>query len=286
VNDVSVSGLSTSDAERIRMALGSTARGMTTLHMDMDALERAVDAYPVVRALAVETDFPHGLRIRVIEHRPAAIAVSDAGRLPVAGDGTILRGLPVEGRLPTLEVDGAFGRDRLADRDARAAAAVAGAVPGALRARLETVERRSEEGLVALLRDGPELIFGDARRARAKWAAAARVLADPEARGASYIDVRIPGRPAAGGLPAETVTPVAPAGTDPGAAAPASPTTAPGDQAAAAPAGDPAAAAPAAPTAPSTQTTAPAAPPAAPTEQPQTPVTAGAEGGATAPMAP
>jgi hypothetical protein len=40
-----------------------------------------------------------------------------------------------------------------------------------------------------------------------------RILADPEAAGASYIDVRLPGRPAAGGLPAETVAPVAPAGS-------------------------------------------------------------------------
>ena len=39
------------------------------------------------------------------------------------------------------------------------------------------------------------------------------MLADPEAEGATYIDVRLPGRPAAGGLPAATLAPVAPAGT-------------------------------------------------------------------------
>jgi cell division protein FtsQ len=295
VDDVGVAGLTSSDAERIRMALQSTARGMTTLHVDMEALERAVSAYPVVRGLEVETDFPHGMRIRVIEHRPAALAVGDGGRLPVAADGTLLRGLPVEGRLPTIDVEGAFGRDRLADAEARAAAAVAGAAPGSLRTRVELVERRSEEGLVAELRDGPELIFGDARRARAKWAAAARVLADPEARGASYIDVRIPGRPAAGGLPAETVAPVAPAGVAPSAGAtttqpttPVDPATGAGDPGAA---GDPTGTTPGAPTTPTTPT-APAAPttPTSPTtpttEQPQAPATAGAEGGATAPTVP
>ena len=72
---------------------------------------------------------------------------------------------------------------------------------------------RGQDGLVIQMREGPELIFGDARHVRAKWIAATRVLADPDAEGASYIDVRLPGRPAAGGLPAETVTPVAPAGT-------------------------------------------------------------------------
>src|SRR5918992_920846 len=79
--------------------------------------------------------------------------------------------------------------------------------------RIAAVGDDEYEGLVAELREGPELIFGDATRLRSKWAAAARVLADLEASGASYVDVRIPGRPAAGGLPAETIVPVAPAGT-------------------------------------------------------------------------
>ena len=45
----------------------------------------------------------------------------------------------------------------------------------------------------------------------AKWTAVTRVLADRDAAGADYIDLRIPGRPAAGGLPVQTVEPVAPA---------------------------------------------------------------------------
>jgi cell division protein FtsQ len=213
VDRVSVTGLSTSDAERVRVALSAAGGTMTTLHVDHEALDRAVAGFPVVRELEVTTDFPHGLRIHVVEHVPAAIAVGDGGRVPVAGDGTILHGLPVEGRLPTIEVDGAFGVERLRDRTARAAAAVAAAAPPVLRARIAAVGDDKDEGLVAELREGPELIFGDGTRLHAKWAAAARVLADLEASGASYVDVRIPGRPAVGGLPAETIVPVAPAGT-------------------------------------------------------------------------
>jgi cell division protein FtsQ len=212
VDEVEISGLSTEDAERVRAALTAAGRSMTTLNVDREALERAVAGYPVVRELEVTTDFPHGLRIQVVEHVPAAIAVGDAGRVPVAGDGTILRGLPVEGRLPTVEAEGGFGIDRLRGRSALAAAAVAGAAPAPLLRRIDEVGQSSDRGLVAQLRDGPELVFGDASRLRAKWAAAARVLADLEASGASYVDLRIPSRPAAGGLPAETVAPVAPAG--------------------------------------------------------------------------
>jgi cell division protein FtsQ len=212
VEKVTITGLTTSGSERVRLALTTAGRSMTTLHVDHEALERAVAGYPVVQRLEVSTDFPHGLQIHVVEHLPAAIAVGDGGRVAVAGDGTILQGVTAEKRLPTVEVEGAVGVERLRDATALASAAIAGAAPDALRGRIAEVGEDGRLGQVAQLRDGPEVIFGDSTRLRAKWAAASRVLADLEASGASYVDVRIPGRPAAGGLPAETIVPVAPAG--------------------------------------------------------------------------
>jgi cell division protein FtsQ len=264
VEEVSVTGLTMKEASRVRASLVSAAHTMTTLHVDRDELERAVEPYPVVRTLEVETDFPHGLRIHVVEHRPAALVDG----VPVAGDGTILRGIPVEGGLPKLESRGGLRGSRLTDRAALHGARVAGAAPAALRPRLESIEMRSQDGLVVQLRDGPELIFGDATRVRAKWIAATRVLADPEAEGASYIDVRLPGRPAAGGLPAATLAPVAPAGeaqlAPPATAAPpASETVDPATEQLAPTTGDPAAAEPQSTPAPAPQST-PATP--APTD--------------------
>jgi cell division protein FtsQ len=212
VDDVTVTGLTTEDAARVRAALTTAARSMTTLHVDRDELDQVVSIYPVVRELRVSADFPHELTIHVIEQRPAALANLGGENVPVAGDGTLLRGLPVGGRLPALDAEGGADGDRLSGGAALRAAAVAGAAPAPLRPRLERITRRAGDGIVIELRDGPEVIFGSADRARAKWLAASRVLADPDAEGASYIDVRLPGRPAAGGLPAETVEPVAPAG--------------------------------------------------------------------------
>ena len=218
VDRVEVTGLTSADAARIRTALTSAARDMTTLNVDRDALDRVVAGYPVVRKLEIAPDFPHTLRVHVVEYEPAAIAVSDAGEVPVAGDGTVLKGVRVEGRLPTIAVDGAVGGERLLDETARGAAAVAGAAPTLLRKRIENVDHRSDDGYVAELRDGPELLLGSATRLRAKWAAAARVLADLEARGATYVDLRLPDRPAVGGLAAPTVEPVAPLGSELGTA--------------------------------------------------------------------
>ena len=211
VEDVKVSGLTTNDAERVRNALESAATSMTTLHVRPERLEQAVAAFPVVRDIEVSAEFPHGLRIRVIEHHPAALIEVGGREVPVAGDGTVLAGLPIEGRLPAIGAEGRIAGDRLEGAAALHAARVAGAVPGALVSRVETVTMRSGDGIVVELTEGPELLFGDGSRARAKWIAAVRVLADPEAEGAAYIDVRLPSRPAAGGLPGGTITPVAPA---------------------------------------------------------------------------
>ena len=210
VEEVTVTGLTTKDAKRVRAQLVSAAHTMTTLHVERKELEEAIAAYPVVRSLEVSADFPHGLQIHVIEHRPAAVV----GGLPVAGDGTLLRGLPIEGRLPRIDAKDNLRGNRLTAPAALHAARVAGGAPAALRARLERIEIRGQDGIVIELRDGPELIFGDATRVRSKWLAATRVLADPDAAGATYIDVRLPGRPAAGGLPATTLAPVAPAGEE------------------------------------------------------------------------
>ena len=210
VDQVTVTGLTTKDASRVRAQLVMAARTMTTLHVEKGELEDSIAAYPVVRALEVKADFPHKLEIHVIEHRPAATV----NGLAVAGDGTILRGLPIEGSLPKIDARDDLQGDRLSSPAALHGARVAGLAPAALRPRLERIEMRSQDGIVVELRDGPELIFGDAALVRAKWVAAARVLADPDSQGATYIDVRLPGRPAAGGLPAATLAPVAPAGSE------------------------------------------------------------------------
>ena len=78
--------------------------------------------------------------------------------------------------------------------------------------------RRSPElahGLVAQLRSGPSIYFGDGSDLSAKWAAATEVLADPSSVGATYIDVTDPSRPAAGASPqAVAAAGLATSGTD------------------------------------------------------------------------
>jgi cell division protein FtsQ len=184
VRDVTIVGVSSSDESRIRASLDDAARQMTTLHVRDDVLRRAVAAYPSVASLRTTTDFPHGLQIEVVEHTPVAVlAVGDAG-VPSTGGGHLLRGLRTRG-LPRIAVKADPGGARVTDARTLAALAIAAAAPPELRARTERVAS-GPQGLEVTLRDGPLLIFGGRGDARAKWAA--------------YLDLRVRGRVAAGGV--------------------------------------------------------------------------------------
>jgi cell division protein FtsQ len=206
-DDVTITGLTGADAPAIRSALEDAAGDMTTLHVRMDRLRTAVSPYPVVKDIRVETHFPHEMVIKVIEHDAVAAVDIDGRRVPVAADGTLLRGRPAGAQLVTLSIPAANGGGRLTSSRGRAAVAIMGAADKRLRPYVTSVDF-GPDGLRITLRNGPLLQFGDASRARAKWQAAARVLADPRAFGASYVDLRAPGRPVAGRFEDPTAAPV------------------------------------------------------------------------------
>ena len=225
---VTVEGESGPDAARIRQALQSAAHTMSTLDVDMSRLRSAVAPYPIVRDLEVSSQFPHGLRIHVVEQ--LAVGAIDVGgrKVPVAPDGTLLHDLVAARSLPLIPLRVSPGGARVTDSSALGAIRLLAAAPHRLRSKVTQVSTVTGHGLVAQLRDGPALYFGDTSDLGAKWLAASAVLADAGSNGASYIDVTDPGRPAAGSGTASTTgqTTTAPAATTtPGSTAPVSATT-------------------------------------------------------------
>jgi cell division protein FtsQ len=209
VTKVNVSGVTTSESQRVTQALDDAARGMTTLHVRTTTLKDAVRQFSSVETVNIKTDFPHTMSIDVVERRPvAALAIGDR-RIPVTGGGVLLRGISADRDLPTVRVSKAITGERVTDRGVLGALKVARAAPGPL-LHVATEVGVQPRGVVVQLKDGPDLVFGDGEDAPAKWTAAARVLAEPSAAGATYLDLRVPGRVAAGGLapvPAETPDP-------------------------------------------------------------------------------
>jgi cell division protein FtsQ len=217
VERVTVSGVSGPDAPRVREALESAARDMTTLHVRAGELRTAVDPYPAVLAVKTDADFPHGLRIAVRERNAVGAVVAGEQRVPVAADGTLMRTTASAG-LPEIAAKALPGGSHASDRGVRRAVAVLSAAPAAVRARVRRVYV-GDRGWTLPLRDGPTLYFGGSDRLAAKWAAAAIVLADRTSAGATYLDLRLPERPAAGGIEAPPEEPADPAATTAGGAA-------------------------------------------------------------------
>ena len=199
VRRVTITGATSSEEARVRTALETAARDMTTLHVRKDQLRAATAQFTSVADLKVQTDFPHDLRIEVIEHRAvAALEVGDR-TIAASGSGLILRGVTPDEDLPVIHMAAPPVGERVDNRNTLTALRIAAAAPAALLARVDRLWT-GDDGMMLSLVDGPDLIFGDALDARRKWLAAARVLAEPSSAGATYLDVRIPERVGAGGL--------------------------------------------------------------------------------------
>jgi cell division protein FtsQ len=228
VHDVQISGLSGPQARAIRSALEDAGLSQTTLHVSDADLRAAVADYPVVRSITAQGVFPHELRVEVQLNLPVAVLQTPSGRKPVTADGLLLPDVPVASGLPVLRTNATLPAERVTSGAAFDLVRVVGLAPESLRARVANVGFKAGTGIVAKLTAGPDLIFGDASRLPAKWMAAARVLSAAGARGATYIDLRLPERPAAGGLATTTVIPLAPAGAP--VATPQAPAAAAGGQ--------------------------------------------------------
>lgn len=213
ISRVEVIGLSGPNIPQIRQALSGAAMQMSTLDVDMTRLRTAADPFPDVKTLSVQTQFPHAVVIRVNEQVPIAQLNLGGRTAAVSRDGTLLQSTAADSRLPLLSVGALPAGNRLTQAASRAALAVLAAAPYRFLGHIQSVGQSGQNGLVAQLRHGPQLRFGDTTHLRAKWAAALAVLGSSSSQGAPYIDVSDPGRPAAGAPTSATTTAAGSTGT-------------------------------------------------------------------------
>jgi cell division protein FtsQ len=203
VERVHVSGVHGPEAAEIEAALGRAARHMSTLDVRTGALAAAVAPYRVVREVRATPSFPHGLRIDVVEQLPVAALTVAGGRTAVAADGVVLGPALLSSSLPLLK-EGPTGSAAVLSVGTHvhgssllASLTLLGAAPAPLASAVARVYT-GPQGVTAAMRKGLVVYFGNAALPHAKWLSLARVLADPSSAGAVYVDVRVPGRPAAG----------------------------------------------------------------------------------------
>jgi cell division protein FtsQ len=217
VKRVNVIGVHGPQAAAIESALRSAGHGMSTLQVNIAALRDAVAHFAVVREVRASPHFPHTLDVRVVEQLPVAALLVAGARTAVASDGIVLGPALLSAGLPTVGAHFKPGAgESVGEADVRAALSVLGAAPRALSAQVVKAYE-GKQGLTLAMRNGLLVWFGDATRPHAKWRALETVLGDESAVGASYVDVRLPERPAAGGY-AEGVPPLAHSSTAEGTA--------------------------------------------------------------------
>jgi cell division protein FtsQ len=219
VQQVQISGVHGPEAGAVESALVAAARGMSTLEVHPAALLAAVAPLRVVREVKVVPRFPHGLRVEVVEQLPVAALVVGGVRTAVAADGVVLGPALLSGTLPSVSggFEPAAGK-RVSGASLLGVLTVLGAAPAPL-AHLAERAFTGPRGLTVAMRNGLLVYFGDATRPHAKWLSLARVLADAGSAGASYVDVRLPSRPAAG-FPAGVTPPDASSPTSAGSGEP------------------------------------------------------------------
>lgn len=198
VQNVTVVGVQGPNAPEIRRAIERAAVGQSTLGFDDAAIRSAVAGDQSITRIDVETRFPHGLQVQVHQRLAVGAIAQGSRRVAVSTDGRLLPEWPA-GQLPLIQGGRASGERLVAGQ--RAAVAILGVAPAPLLARVARVDHLT----TIRLADGPALLFRDTHRLRAKWAAAAAVLADPSSAGATWIDLRIPGQPIAGRGPVPTL---------------------------------------------------------------------------------
>ncbi|HVC85499.1 MAG TPA: FtsQ-type POTRA domain-containing protein [Solirubrobacteraceae bacterium] len=196
VDHVSVVGLSRNALPAVSDQLLAAARAQTTTDFSTAALRSSVARYTLIDDVAVQTQFPHGVRIEVHERHPIAwLDVAGQG-FALADDGSVITGLAHAGPLAVLHSVRYPWNGHSRDPFVLLALRVLIDAPAPLRHRVAAVTI-ADGALTIHLHRGPRLIFGNEALLHAKWDAAAAVLADASSRGASYIDLRLPSRPAA-----------------------------------------------------------------------------------------
>lgn len=205
VREVKVVGLSGHYDKDARSAVVAEAMQMTTVNFNAERVQEAAAGFVDVAGVTVETDFPHGATIYLDVRRPVLVARLNGRTVTLSQEGEVITAATSVAGLPKIETSGSVVNNRVTGGKALAAAKLLGAAPDVLMRKVDAI-KWGKFGIVVSMAKGPDLYFGTSEDATLKWRDAATVLASDAATGASYLDLRVPGRPAVGGLGAAPST--------------------------------------------------------------------------------
>lgn len=187
VEEVSVSGTRMLSASDVRSAAG-VPTGEPLARVDLEAVQRRVQALPAVAEATVTRGWPDAVRIAVTERQAIAVVeLGDRIRGMDAG-GVLFRDYARAPRgLPLVRTSGTVESDALEE-----AAAVVSALPPSLARRVRYVSVESVDQIALVLRDGRVVLWGSSEESDVKAQVVAQLLGSVQAR---LYDVSVPGQP-------------------------------------------------------------------------------------------
>ena len=193
VQDVEVEGAVYTDEEALA-GIVEDLRGSPVLRIDTDDVERRVEQIPWVRDARVTTDFPHGVKIEILERQPVLAFEGQDGRFRVIDDEgrvlDVLGGQPVEYLRLTSSEGPSLAAGQFAPEGFGAAASLVQALTPRMAARAESVSVTPDgSDLRLMLRGGTEVRFGAAEDLIVKLVRLQTVLEEHAGEPLSVIDV-------------------------------------------------------------------------------------------------
>jgi cell division protein FtsQ len=163
--------------------------GRPIVRLDTATVQRHVAGLTVVASVVVTTEWPHTVRITVVERQPVAVARAVGGGFRLLdSDGVDLGAVASQpATLPLLSLD----PSATDPATLRAAATVAASLTPALESKIRSISALTANSVVLVLKSGATVRWGDASQGAIK----AKVLAALMKRAAKVYDVSAPYAP-------------------------------------------------------------------------------------------
>lgn len=203
VKRIEVVGAAHVSAAKVRQ-LAKVPADSTLIRFPADAVAERVAKDPWVAEVTVSRLFPDGMRIRVVERVPVAMADTGQDLMLVDSTGMVLAKRSVEQTATSIVIRDVPGLDlkpgrRTTSEPLLNAIAVIEGISQALRSVVGSVSAPTIDGTTLYTRDKVEIVFGSAEEADTKDALVQRILDEHRGKVVS-IDVRTIDRPTWRGL--------------------------------------------------------------------------------------
>jgi cell division protein FtsQ len=208
LKNLSVTGnrhLSQADVARVAGLSSAT----NVLWLRTGPLADLIERDPWVLRASVTRTLPGTVTVSIQERSAVAVGHSGRSRFLVSGDGMVLGRAPAgaAARLPAISLSGITAVVGTRMPRLPATLVVARTLPPRIRAKVERIVQAGQDSLTVVLRNGVQVLYGDASDADAKGETLASLLSWATRRGirAGSIDLRSPAAPAL--RPAEPAMP-------------------------------------------------------------------------------